>query len=1269
MTGAGAVWRSTVGSLLGLALFWYVGRPLAGGGAQAAQAFVGCCFIGWALPSPRRWLAKHAPEAPAKTWLVASVFVVFATFVVSMAWGALIMPSVHWEGAVSDVRAHPLVSALVLDQPAFAVGDFAGGRSDPQVQPFTIAMLERTAGAGHLLFPWLLVCLAGLAGLAAHRAHSPAWLPWLTALACASAPLLTEPASATADSGLGGLFSATCIAAVTLGLARGLPVVLAVGVLLAIASEPQGLVVAALTVAITFVLGSRAQLLAAVAAAAVGAAARLPVQACLPQETPAPGDAVALLVLAAVLLLTADAWMRWRGLRIRVRAVLAVGVASAALVSAPSLPIEALAPHAAFDPDVAERGLLAANLTHVPVILAALVEHALVCLSFGATFVLPLLMLLAWWAVRHPGRAAAQRRVLAWRATFASPGSSSAVATLPQPVVATLWFVLLGLAAGATPLLGSAEADLDQHLRTNMGSVLLHWVGAAWVLSACLLHELLGRRRASIGPLATGAAFDVGAAPELPVPAAGPPSREPGSSAPCSGGLEDRSSWVDFASRRSLDPSEVSAPCAHPRGLLPVACASERPTGVDADQRVAPAASARSRRRGRWAWMASLAWAKLREGPAPWARAIRRGVFQLLPPFVQRGALVARYPRHFAARARRPEPPSAAGAETAALVSVVMPVYEQADLLGAAVTSVLEQTWSNLELIVVDDGSGPEVAAVLDRFGHDPRLVRVRQDNHGLPAALDTGFAAARGEFWCWTSADNLMHPRQLERLVACLRADPRAAMVYADYDLIDAAGDPVRGTDFRVAFRRGPEDAHVRLPQDTSALALVHDNFVGPCFCFRGAAARLLGGHRGEQGLEDYDYWLRLDGVFSVRHLGRTEPLYRYRVHGGSLTARARELDLQRRARALLNHERARAAWRASPLRVVALAGTRDWVAACVRRGDVVVDAAAPAHEPPRKTLVVARASELGGSRLPPLPAHAAAAVWFAAAADVWRAHAVLGHERVAAFASDAAIAARLALFTPRVFVGAEDARTMAWARAFAGERTSPRGDESGAPAPRARAPRARPLRVLLVADADDGLSTAFVRELAEALSAHDVEPVVDVPRVDVHGAGQGRVCDLVFACGTPVPADRAVAARVPFVQGFVHDGPWCDPVCAGAWRAAADATTAFLVPSVDVLAAADRTHALAIDRTIVLPGALDDVAHPAHADVVKGGQGRGLRAGTLAEDRRRLGPRVQVLGAACADVFAWIAQGGAPSAARAWVWRAERAFGRAGARDADNR
>ncbi len=204
-----------------------------------------------------------------------------------------------------------------------------------------------------------------------------------------------------------------------------------------------------------------------------------------------------------------------------------------------------------------------------------------------------------------------------------------------------------------------------------------------------------------------------------------------------------------------------------------------------------------------------------------------------------------------------------------ALVSVVLPTYKRAHLLAQAMRSVLEQTYTNLELIVVDDNSPDDTAAVVRSFD-DARIRYVKNDpNLKLPRALNRGFAMAHGDYLTWTSDDNLLAPTAIERMVGAL-ADGNCDFVYADYWLFseqDANGHPL-----------APQ--HDRLPD---MLQLDRGNHIGACFLYTRRLYAAVGDYDPELFLvEDYDYFLRAARQFRFCHIA--EPLYYFRRDDATL-------------------------------------------------------------------------------------------------------------------------------------------------------------------------------------------------------------------------------------------------------------------------------------------------------------------------------------------------------------------------------------------------
>ncbi len=203
------------------------------------------------------------------------------------------------------------------------------------------------------------------------------------------------------------------------------------------------------------------------------------------------------------------------------------------------------------------------------------------------------------------------------------------------------------------------------------------------------------------------------------------------------------------------------------------------------------------------------------------------------------------------------------------LVSVVLPTYKRAHLLAQAIRSVLAQTHANLELIVVDDNSPDDTAAVVRSFD-DARIRYVRNDpNLKLPRALNRGFSLAQGAFLTWTSDDNLYAENALEKMVAALQTGT-CDFVYADYYLFSEQDESGRPLDIH----------HDKLPPREQ---LDKGNHIGACFMYKRTVYEAVGEYDPELFLvEDYDYFMRIARRFRLCHIA--EPLYYFRRDDATL-------------------------------------------------------------------------------------------------------------------------------------------------------------------------------------------------------------------------------------------------------------------------------------------------------------------------------------------------------------------------------------------------
>jgi GT2 family glycosyltransferase len=214
---------------------------------------------------------------------------------------------------------------------------------------------------------------------------------------------------------------------------------------------------------------------------------------------------------------------------------------------------------------------------------------------------------------------------------------------------------------------------------------------------------------------------------------------------------------------------------------------------------------------------------------------------------------------------------------TSVRVSVIIPTYNHAAYLPAAVDSALAQTLPNVEVIVVDDGSTDETPALVrDRWG--ARVRYVRQDNRGLAAARNAGIVHARGDSLIFLDADDELLPRCAEARAARLDATPALGWVFSDVLLVDEAGVTRRASE---AYRYDGPRLHGLLFDEL----LRRGNFIPiHAISFRAAVVRAAGGFDERlPNTEDYDLLVRIARTSPTGYL--EEPLGRCRVRASSMS------------------------------------------------------------------------------------------------------------------------------------------------------------------------------------------------------------------------------------------------------------------------------------------------------------------------------------------------------------------------------------------------
>jgi glycosyltransferase involved in cell wall biosynthesis len=212
--------------------------------------------------------------------------------------------------------------------------------------------------------------------------------------------------------------------------------------------------------------------------------------------------------------------------------------------------------------------------------------------------------------------------------------------------------------------------------------------------------------------------------------------------------------------------------------------------------------------------------------------------------------------------------------------TVVMPAYNAADTIADSIGSVLAQTESDFELIIVDDGSTDTTADQVSRFTHDPRICLISQSNTGLAGARNRGLGEARAHYVSFLDADDLLLPRYLATMAATLARSPGAAFADCDFwALEDATGRISSWPLGRLALPREPYEL---------MRVVLRRNVLHYGATVRREVLREVGFFNPNlHACEDVELWLRIlaHGHAAVRPQGA---LSVYRSRSGSLSTRA---------------------------------------------------------------------------------------------------------------------------------------------------------------------------------------------------------------------------------------------------------------------------------------------------------------------------------------------------------------------------------------------
>lgn len=211
-------------------------------------------------------------------------------------------------------------------------------------------------------------------------------------------------------------------------------------------------------------------------------------------------------------------------------------------------------------------------------------------------------------------------------------------------------------------------------------------------------------------------------------------------------------------------------------------------------------------------------------------------------------------------------------------VSIIVPAYNAAHYLPFAIDSVIAQTYTDWEIVIIDDGSTDNTRALVDSYRPILRdkLQYVYQSNRGLPAARNAGILAARGEFIALLDADDVWLPIRLERGVSAMDADPSTGLVHARVMRINTHGAVTGQLKVEPRYMSGRIARHIFTRRA---------HIVCPTVLFRKSCLQQTGWFdEAMQATEDRDLWFRIALRYRIAYLD--EVVAYYRISPTSMTS-----------------------------------------------------------------------------------------------------------------------------------------------------------------------------------------------------------------------------------------------------------------------------------------------------------------------------------------------------------------------------------------------
>ncbi len=206
------------------------------------------------------------------------------------------------------------------------------------------------------------------------------------------------------------------------------------------------------------------------------------------------------------------------------------------------------------------------------------------------------------------------------------------------------------------------------------------------------------------------------------------------------------------------------------------------------------------------------------------------------------------------------------------LVSVIIPAYNSEKFLKESIESVLSQTYADIEIIVINDGSTDHSIKILNQY--NDKIILIDQKNKGLSEAVNTGIKKMSGKWMKWLSPDDVLFPNTIEILVEEAKKLPENTIVYSNWEMIDEKGKKMRN--FYESNYNNLDDFEFNVRLLNRQLINVNTVLIPASLFNKGCIMRTL----NDTIAIDYDFFLRSGILYGTKFHLVEKNLLKYRIH-----------------------------------------------------------------------------------------------------------------------------------------------------------------------------------------------------------------------------------------------------------------------------------------------------------------------------------------------------------------------------------------------------